>query len=280
MRTGYINNSNHPGLIMLRFLRSSTLFVLLVLLSGYANADVLEDIIEKGTIRVGVSLFLPFTMQDSSGELSGFEIEVAEKLASDLEATVEIKVYNWEDIIPALRNKEIDIILGGMAITPARALKLNFSQPYTESGIGLATNTRMTRRITKLGQLNDPKYSIAVVSDTISHDFVIRNFDKVTIKSFKTSEEASNAVANGEVHAIVASVPQPKFLALRHPGKVDSPLKKPLLPYKIGMGVNKGEQEFLNFLNTWITARQADKWLTVTHKYWFDSLRWQKENKK
>ena len=264
--------------ILKSFLCSSV--VVLMLFSGIASADVLSNILEKGTIRVGVSLFLPHTMQDESGELTGFEIEVAKNLARDLGAKTEFQVYNWEDIIPALQNGEIDIILGGMAITPARALKLNFSQPYTESGIGLATNTRMTKKIKKLGDLNNPKYSVAVVSDTVSYDFVRQHFDKVTVRTFKTSKEAANAVSDGEVHAFIGSVPQPKFLALRHPGKVDSPLTKPLLPYKIGMAVNKGEQEWLNFLNSWITAKQADKWLSVTHKFWFDSLRWQKEAEK
>jgi polar amino acid transport system substrate-binding protein len=40
------------------------------------------------------------------------------------------------------------------------------------------------------------------------------------------------------------------------------------------MGVKRGEQELLNFLNAWITARAADKWLSATHKYWFETLKW------
>ena len=253
------------------------LAVVLTLFVQVASADVLTNILEKGSMRVGVALFTPHTMQDKSGGLSGFEIEVAKNLARDLGASTEFKVYNWEDIIKALQDGEIDIILGGMAITPERALKISFTQPYAESGIGLATNTKMTKKVKKLGDLNSPKYSVAVVADTVSYDFVKRTFNKIEIKSFKTSEEATNAVSGGKVHVFVGSVPQPRFLALSHPKKVDSPLTKPLLPYKVGMAVNKGEQEWLNFLNSWITARQADKWLTVTHKYWFDNLSWQKE---
>ena len=74
---------------------------------------------------------------------------------------------------------------------------------------------------------------------------------------------------------MVASSPQPEFLALQHPGTLDLPLAKPLLSYKAGLAVKKGDQEWLNFLNAWVTARSADKWLSATHKYWFDSLEWQ-----
>ncbi len=54
--------------------------------------------------------------------------------------------YNWEKLIPALKEGQIDIIIAGMAITPQRALKVNFSLPYATSGISLATilNARKT----------------------------------------------------------------------------------------------------------------------------------------
>ena len=79
-----------------------------------------------------------------SGELYGFELDVANKLAEDMGVKAELKVYEWDDIIAALVEGEIDIIAGGMAITPARALKVNFTRPYASSGITMATNMSIT----------------------------------------------------------------------------------------------------------------------------------------
>jgi polar amino acid transport system substrate-binding protein len=251
--------------------------VLLMFLSVEINADTLDDIIERGTLRVGVSLFEPWTMQDKSGKLSGYEIDVAKKVALDLGVKPEFIVYKWEDIIPALKKREIDIIAGGMAITPARALKINFSDPYADSGISLATNTKMTRNIKSLDELNQKDIIISGVSGSISYELATRLFKKANVKAFKTSEEARNAVVSGEAHAYVATSPQPKFLALKYPQKIDIPMTKSLISYKAGFGINKGEQEWLNFLNAWITARTADKWLSATHKHWFASLGWRKE---
>ena len=248
----------------------------LMLVATNAQADVLEDILERGTVRVGVSLFTPWTMQGEAGELSGFEIDVANKLAEDMGVKPEYKIYVWEDIIPAVMKGEIDIIAGGMAITPERALKINFSQPDADSGITLAANTRMTRDIKKLEELNQSTITIAVVSKTAANELAPHLFNKSTIKVFDTAKEAQQAVLNGEVHAWLASMPQPEFLALEHPEKVDLPLAKPLMPYKAGFGIKKGEQEWLNFLNSWVTARQADMWLSATHKHWFQSLKWRK----
>ncbi len=246
----------------------------LMLVIANVQADVLKDIQKRGTLRVGVSLFEPWTIRDEAGGLSGFEIDVANKIAEDMRVKPEYKIYLWQDIIPAVMKGEIDIIAGGMAITPERALEINFSQPYADSGISLVTNTEKTRDIKRLEELNQNSIIIAVVSKTAGNELAPRLFNKSTIKVFDTAQEARQAVLNGEVHAWLASMPQPEFLALEHPEKVDLPLAKPLLPYKAGFGVKKGEQEWLNFLNAWVTARQADMWLSATHKHWFDSLSW------
>jgi polar amino acid transport system substrate-binding protein len=263
------------------FSRVKNLFLLfvasLLLVPASAQADVLEDILARGTIRVGVSLFTPWTIQDEAGQLSGFEVDVANKLAEDMDVKPEYKIYVWEDIIPAVRKGEIDIIAGGMAITPERALKINFSQPYADSGISLVTNTEKTRNIKQLEELNQEAITIAVVSKTAANELAPRLFNKSTIKVVNTANEAEQAVLNGAAHGWLASMPQPEFLALQHPDKVDIPLAKPILPYKAGFGVKKGEQEWLNFLNAWVTARQADMWLSSTHKHWFKSLNWRKE---
>ena len=256
------------------FFRASML--LLMFLSVEVHADTLDDIIERGTLRIGVSLFVPWTMEDESGKLSGYEIDVTEKVALDLGVEPEFIVYKWEDIILALRKGEIDIIAGGMAITPARALKINFSDPYADSGISLATNTKMTRNIKSLEELNKKNIIISGVSGSVSYELATQLFDKANVKAFKTSKEATDAVVNGEAHAYVATSPQPKFLALKYPQKIDIPMTKPLISYKAGFGIKKGEQEWLNFLNAWITARTADKWLSATHKHWFEGLGWRK----
>ena len=254
-----------------------TSMVLLMFLSVQVQADTLDDIIERGTLRIGVSMFEPWTMEDASGKLSGYEIDVTKKLALDLGVKPEFIVYKWEDIIPGLRKGEIDVIAGGMAITPARALKINFSDPYADSGIGLATNTSMTRNIKSLDELNKENIIISGVSGSVSYELATRLFKNANVKAYKTSKEATEAVLNGEAHAYVATSPQPKFLALKYPQKIDIPMTKPLISYKAAFGIKKGEQEWLNFLNAWITARTADKWLSATHKHWFGSLGWRKE---
>lgn len=237
----------------------------------------LKSVLEKGVLHVGVSLFTPWTLTDKDKQLVGFEIDVAKQLAKDLGVKPEFHVFKWEDIVPAILNRKIDIIAGGMVITPQRALKVNFSQPYASSGVSLVTNIALTKKFTGIQDLNRPNVIITAVKDTVSDSLARRVFSKSTIKTFLSSHEAINAVTTGKVHGYVELNPIPTFAVLNHPGIVDEPLSKPLLTTKAGFAINKGDPDFLNFLNAWIISHEANTWLTSAHKYWFDSLDWQKE---
>ncbi len=109
-----------------------------------AEARDLQQVLNTGTLRVGVTLYPPWAARAASGDLIGFEVDVAKQLATDLKVKVDLRAYDVERLIPALEAGEIDLIAAGLAITPARALHVNFSQPYAEGGIGLATHVART----------------------------------------------------------------------------------------------------------------------------------------
>ena len=175
----------------------------------------LESVLKNGKLRVGVSLFAPWTLKNKQGKLIGFEIDVAKQLAKDLGVRLELKEFEWEDMLPALLKKHIDIIAAGMVITPQRALKVNFSQPYADSGLGLATNIALTKNFTGLKDLNEPNTIIAVVAGTVAEDLAQRIFPKATIKRYQQSEKAIQAVTQGTVHAYVEHNPISHFHRVR-----------------------------------------------------------------
>ena len=211
--------------------------------------------------------------------LIGFEVDLAKKIAKDMGVRPEFKVYDWEEIIPALQQGDIDIIAGGMAITPARALKVEFSRPTAESGVGLATNTAMTQNIKTFAELNDSQIVIATVANTHAVSVAEVLFDRANVKTYPTVEIAEREVLEGRAHAYLAGLPHAKFLALKHSDKIDVPVTEPLLAQSEAIAVRKGEQSLLNFLNAWVTARQTDKWLPTTRDYWFDTMDWASDPK-
>jgi len=249
----------------------------LLVLINHGHAGTFEKALESGKLRVGVSLYEPWAFKDPANNLTGFEIELAEQLAKDMGVQPTFVILEWSQLISALEAKQIDMIISGMAITPERALRVNFSNAYASAGFDVAASLSKTSHINSLNELNHPEITIGVVSNTVPEQLARKVFGKATIKLFKQHYDVRKAILNGEIHAWFDSTPIPHYLALEYPDKVDTPLKEPLLGYKAGMAINKGDQEFLNYLNSWITARDADKWISSRHKYWFESLDWKKK---
>jgi len=248
--------------------------------SSVVHADALDDILERGTLRIGIAEFIPWAMPAKRGGHVGHDVDLANKIARDMGVRAEIVVYEWKDLIPALEAGHVDIVGSGIAVTPQRALQVSFSDPVAMSGVGMATNTELTRNITNLEQLNDSKIVIATVTNTFSEGAARSVFDKAEIHSFNNQEEAEKEVVEGRAHAYVSSLPAAQFLVANNRDVVDLPLNDPLVGWAEAMAVRKGEQELLNFLNAWITAHRADRWLSTTRDYWFESLDWLPEVKR
>jgi len=264
----------------MKFLKALFLLVLAVAFTSNAAAatdGLLKSIQKSGEIKVGVSVLPPWVMQDKKGELIGFEIDIAKQLAKDIGVKAVFKLYQWKQMIPALEKGEVDIIASGLSITPKRALIINYSNPYSSSGYSLVTNLNLTKDFSSIKDLNDEKIYITAVKGTISASLVTKVFPKATPDLRKTEKEASSAVVNGVVHAFIAASPIPEFISLKHPDDVDLPLKNPLLTTKEAFAIKKGNQEMLNFLNSWIVAHDADDWIESSHEYWFNSLKWQRQ---
>lgn len=256
------------------------LLLLTVLISQFAQADAVDEILERGTLRVGIAEFVPWAMPAKQGGHVGYDIDIGNKIARDMGVRAEFKVYEWKDIIAALESDEVDIISAGIVITPQRALRVAFTDAVAFSGAGMATNTGMTEGIENLQQLNDPEIVIATVTNTFSEGVARTIFDKAEIHSHSNKDDAEKEILEGRAHAYVTSLPAAQFLVMNNRDVVDLPLSEPLVGWAEALAVQIGQQRLLNFLNAWVTAHKADRWLTSTRDYWFESLEWAEQVKR
>ncbi|ROR32743.1 transporter substrate-binding domain-containing protein [Inmirania thermothiophila] len=99
--------------------------------SGAARAGTLDEILERGTLRVGMEpAYMPFELTNQKGEIIGFDVDIAKRMAKAMGVELEIVSTAWDGIIPALLTKKFDIIMSGMTLTQERNLRINFAQPY------------------------------------------------------------------------------------------------------------------------------------------------------
>ena len=259
----------------MRLVPAVTAFLALVLTTPEpAAARPLQQVLNTGSLRIGVALSTPWAARGTDGELLGFEVDVAKQLAADMGVKPTLLVYDFNRLIPALESGEIDLIAAGFTITPERALHVNFSQPYAETGIALATNLEKTAAVKRFQDLDSDTYSIAAVDGSVAIDLARRLVPHAKLRIFDTVDAASAALVDGTVDGYLEDEPIPTYLALQNPNKVDVPLGKPLLASRAAFAVIKGDPDFLAYLNAWIVARDADTWLPTTTDYWFKSLRW------
>jgi len=79
----------------------------------------------------------PFSYYGDDGELTGFDVDVSREIGKRLDRDLEIIATEWDGILAGLLVGKYDAIIGSMAITPERAAKVNFSEPYYRSGAQL-----------------------------------------------------------------------------------------------------------------------------------------------
>ena len=266
---------------MTRLLFLAILVFSLAGIPGAKAADsqdsVVEQVIQRGVLRVGMSTFVPWAMKDKTGKLIGFEIDVATRLAEDMGVKVEFVPTKWSGIIPALLTGKFDVIIGGMGILPSRNLKVNFTDPYDFTGMSIVANKKMAAGMTGIEAFNKPGVIIAARLGSTAVTATKKYLPNAEIRMFDDEAQAYQEVINGRVHAVVGSAPTPAFQAIKYPDKLFLPIEGTFTREPIGFAVRKGDVDTLNFFNNWIGYVAAEGWLKERKTYWFETKDWESQ---
>ncbi len=239
-----------------------------------AQNSVIEQILQRGVLRVGMDTFQPWAMKDKNGEFIGFEIDVARRLAADMGVKVEFVPTAWSGIIPALLTGKFDVIIGGMGILPKRALKVNFTQPYDYSGMSIVAHKELAAGYASLEDFNKQDVQIAVKLGTTAVIAAKKYLPKATLRMFENETQTYQELRNGKVHAVVGSAPRPAYEALAYKDTLFLPLSGTFTKEPIGFALRKGDPDALAFFNSWITGVSLEGWLQERHDYWFETRDW------
>ncbi|WP_204251211.1 transporter substrate-binding domain-containing protein [Elioraea rosea] len=241
-----------------------------------AGASLVEEIKRRGTLRVGLSTFVPWAMRNRGGELVGFEVDVATRLAADMNVRLELVPTAWDGIIPALLAGRFDAIIGGMSVTIPRNLTVNFTDPYHQTGIGIFANKRLADGWATLAQFNRPDVTIVARRGTPAANSVGVHMPRATLRQFDEEAPALQEVVNGRAHAMVGSIPLPAHSVKRYPDVLVRPFNEPYQRAISAFAVRKSDIDALNLFNNWIRLRQiTDSFLADRAAYWFDGLDWE-----
>ena len=238
------------------------------------DESTIEQIIRRGTMRVGMSTFVPWAMKDKTGKWIGFEIDVASRLAKDMGVRIEFIPTKWAGIIPSLLTGKFDVLIGGMTIRPDRNLKVNFTIPYDYSGQTICAHKTLAGGFKTVEDFNRPDVTISARLGSSSVPAIKRHMPKAKLRLFDDEAQAYQELLNGNVHAVVGSLPMPAYQAIKYPDKLFA-ITEPFTRELIGIAVRKGDFDTINYLNNWIATVGAEGWLQDRHNYWFNTRDWE-----
>lgn len=244
-----------------------------------ASESVLEVIKKRGVMKVGMSTFVPWAMRDKQGNLIGFEIDVATKVAEDMGVKVEFVPTAWSGIIPTLIARKFDVIIGGMSITPSRNLTVNFTVPYAHSGQQMVANKELAEGF-KVSDFNAANVTIACRRGATSCTTGQELFPKASLRRFDDDAQSFQEVINGNAHAMISSAPKPRFWMSQYPEKLFMPTDENLTRGDEAFALRKGDPDALNFFNNWILVNTSNGWLKSRHDNWFKTQEWADQVKK
>lgn len=214
-----------------------------------AQADLLDDIKEKGVLTVGTTGdYKPFTYFDGS-TYSGYDVDVAKHFAEQIGVEVRFVNTTWKNLVGDLKDGKYDIAMGGITRRMSRQLAAEQSQGYMTFGkVFLVANGKEAQYDT-LKEVNLPSVKVGVNIGGTNEKFAEQFLTNATIVKYENNLDVPKAVSTGKVDVMVTETPEALYYQT-----IDKTLQavreeNPFTKSQFGYLIPTGEQRLLNTVN-------------------------------
>ena len=207
----------------------------------------------------------PFETTNEKGEIIGFDVDVANAICKEIQATCHFKSQSFDALIPSLKAKRFDAAISAMDITEARAKQVSFSNAYYDS-------TASYVALKGKADLASAK-TIGVQNGTTFQQYTAAETKQYNAKSYASLQDAILDLKNGRIDIIfgdtavlsdmISKEPEIQFVG-------EKVTNKKYFGNGLGIAVNKSSKELLESLNKGLETVKAngeyqkiyDKWMT------------------
>jgi polar amino acid transport system substrate-binding protein len=191
-------------------------FILCVVSVGFSG-EVIDRIQERGYIIIGTSGSQPpLSMLKKNGEPFGLDVDVATIVAAAMGVRLELKVIPFKDLLPALQDGDIDVIISGMTMRPERNLKVAFVGPYFITGKGILTKEKNMERTKGVATLNNPDIVLSALANSTSQQFITQRIPRAKLSAHDNIDSAVQALRDDDADAMIADYHSCVAYALRY----------------------------------------------------------------
>jgi cystine transport system substrate-binding protein len=193
----------------LRFIPAALLSVVALTLTGCSATsgnsapgadDSLSSVLDSGTLTIGTEgTYRPFSFhEDGSGDLTGYDVEVARAVAAELGVKAEFEESQWDAIFAGLTSGRWDTIANQVSITPERLDSYVFSTPYTYS-TGVIVVPADNTSITSFASLD----GLTTAQSLTSNWYTLATESGATVEAVEGWAQSVTLVKQGRVDATV-----------------------------------------------------------------------------
>lgn len=153
--------------------------------------------------------FVPFeSLNEETGELEGFDIDLMNALAEEVGIEVEFEPMDFDGLIAGLQSGRYEIGIAGITITEERKETIDFSDPYYDAGLIIAVqkdNTEIQSEADLAGKV------VGTRAGTTSEAYLKENHPDAEIEPFPGIVEAYMDLQAGRVDAVLYDMPNVKY---------------------------------------------------------------------
>lgn len=230
-------------------------------------ADLLDEVKSNGTLKVGLEgTYPPFNYQDASGQLTGFEVDLAKALAEELGVNAAFQPTKWDGILAALESRRLDVVINQVTISDERKEKYDFSTPYTVSGIQALTRKADADTIKSPNDLAGKKVGVGL--GTNYEQWLKENVPQAEIRTYDDDPTKFQDLNVGRIDVILVD----RLAAFEMVEKTGDRLAvagDAFSRQESGVALRKGNPQLLAAIDAAIAKLRADGTLKELSEKWF-----------
>ncbi|MBR6021087.1 MAG: transporter substrate-binding domain-containing protein [Kiritimatiellae bacterium] len=226
-------------------------------------------------LRVGLTPNSPpLCMLDPDGTRpDGLECDLATALAAELRCPLEIVPLEWDDLFPALFDGRVDILMSGLTVTPGRAARVAFCDPYLQNPLVAATRAGEAAAYASAADILTAPASIGVLRRTSAETFVRRHCARARAVPVALRRDVAQNLAANRFSLYVDDLAAVLDLAAANP-EILEVIPVPLHPQDLAWAVRPDNADLLLAANAALARWRAsgrldallDRWLPARPK--------------
>lgn len=224
---------------------------------------------KEQVLRVGLDFAAPIPLHTDykSGDFKGFEVDLINEIAADLQLKLEYSVSYWKDIIQALKDDKIDVICSAGTISEERAKEISFSKPYLDFHLCTVYNKD---NLFALNELKNKKVGVRI--ETEAEKYLHEYYPETALETFDTNDAIYESLNQKKIDVLVDDSPIAFGLLKQNPQLVISDyLPNSESQYAILM--RKDNDGLKKQIDGVIEKLENNGFLENNRKKWFDQFR-------